>query len=98
MNVVAEIHPRHTLTAVHAVTYTSHVVSLEFVKLTHVVRGGHDQPQQGTAFCCKSIFLELPMRHDFRHVLNVIHHGVVSREGLAQFVTENGGWGSLCLD
>ena len=95
VDVVAEVDPHHAVSAVHTFFHASHVVRTKRFKVGHVGRGGHDQSQQGASFGGGAVLLKLPVRHDFRHVLHIVHHGVVPCKGLTQRVTKDGGGGSL---
>ena len=90
MDVVAEVHPNHPLATVHAFIHAAHVVGPQRIEAVHVFGRRHDQAQQGTALCRRSILLQFPMRHDLRHVFEVVDDQMVAGERFAEFMPDDG--------
>ena len=90
VHVVAQVHPHDPVAAVDAFVHAPHVVCLQLVQARHVFGRRHHQAQQRTSFRGRAVFRQLPMRDLVRHVLHVIHHEVVSGEGVSQVVANEG--------
>ena len=89
MHVVAQIHPNHAIPTVHPLIDSSRVVGFEFLDSGHVFRRRHDQTEQGTSLGRLAIFHQLPMRHSGCHVLQIVHHEMMSCERFAEVMAND---------
>ena len=91
VDVVAQVHPNHAVAAVDTFVHASGVVGPKLVEVGHVGFRRHDQTEEGTAFRGLAVFRELPVGDRRRHVLHVVHHGMVPCEFVSERVSENKG-------
>ena len=96
MHVVRQVHPHHAVPRVHPFRHPASVGFPQGVEVGHVLFGGHDEPQQGAAFGCGSVVLELPVGPCFRQMGHDVHNLVVPCEFVPQVVAQHGSHVHVC--
>ena len=96
VHVVTQVHPHHAVPGVHTFFHAPLVLGLQGLQVGHVLWRRHDQPKQGTAFTGGAVLRQLPMGLRLGQGFHGVHHLVVTRELLSQFVADHGAEVHLC--